>query len=145
MALAGLQVTQPEIHARAHLVRASLDDLFVDFDGSRIQAESKIDDAQESLTFGVLRLQLERSLELFFGLRNAVVLEQLAAAVQVVKKIFAVEAAGRGRRFRIRRAGLRQTRRARAQRALRRALRVRARRALSWIGVVTHRDFRRLP
>jgi hypothetical protein len=30
--LAGLQVTQAEIHARAHLVRAVFDDLFVEAD-----------------------------------------------------------------------------------------------------------------
>ena len=64
------------------------EELFVNLDRARVVSEAKIDDREEILTLRVAGLELERLLELFFRLVDAVVLQQLAAAIEVKEKVF---------------------------------------------------------
>src|SRR5262249_30398052 len=50
--------------------------------------EPKVDDREKVLAFGVARLELQRLFELVFGLVDAVVLEELAAAVEMKEEVF---------------------------------------------------------
>ncbi len=73
--LAGLQVTERQVLRERRILGELTDELFVDFDGPRIEAETKVNDGEKVLSLGVARLELQRLLELFFRLVDAVVLE----------------------------------------------------------------------
>ena len=114
----GLEEAQRQIHTRADLSRTDADDVLVDLDRTRVQTEPKVDDSKQPLTLDVLGLHAQRQLELFLGLADAVVLQQLAAAVQMKQKIFAIE----GRRrwpFRVGRRTAHRARRGRSRREAR--------------------------
>src|SRR6185369_12760388 len=97
LGLSGFEVAERQIHTRADFLRANTDDLLVDLLRARVEPESEVDDTEQALAFDVLRLNSQRQLELFFRLADAVVLEQLAAAIQVEQEVFTVEL--RRRRF----------------------------------------------
>src|SRR5262249_67473 len=85
--LRGLQVTEPEVEAYARLARVLVAERLVDLDRARVQAEAKVDDAEQVLPLGVARLERQRVLELLLGLVDAIVLDQLAPAVKVEQEI----------------------------------------------------------
>ena len=86
--LAGLQVAKREVLREGRFARVFLDELLVDLDGARVETQTKVHDRQEVLALGVAWLELQRLLELVLRFVDAVVLEQLAAAVEVKEKVF---------------------------------------------------------
>ena len=86
--LPGLQVTEREVLRQRGVARKIADELFVDFDRTGVEAKPEIDHREKVLSFGVARLKLERLFELFLRFVDAVVLEQLAAAIQMKQEIF---------------------------------------------------------
>src|SRR6185503_14774373 len=82
------------VDSRRDLVGTEPNDVFVDLDGARIEPEPKIDDTEQPLALDVAGLHRQRALELFLGLGDAVVLQKLAASVQMEEEVLAVERAG---------------------------------------------------
>ncbi len=72
--LTRLQVAEREVLVERRVARKFAHQLFVDLDGARVEAETKVHHRQKILALGVARLELERLLELLFCLVNAVVL-----------------------------------------------------------------------
>ena len=87
LGLAGLEIAEREVLTERRIAGERPHQLFVNLDGARIEPETKIHDREQVLPLGVARLKLQRLLQLLLGLVDAVVLEELAPAVQVEEKI----------------------------------------------------------
>jgi hypothetical protein len=85
--LARLEVAKREVLGEGRVARKFAHELLVDLDRPRVEAEPKVHHGQEVLPLGIARLKLERLLELLLRLVHAVVLQQLAAAVEMEEKI----------------------------------------------------------
>ena len=85
--LPGLQVTEREVQEERGVVRVSTPELLVDLDRARVEAEAEVDDGEEVLALRVARLEMERALELLLRLVDAVVLEELASAIEVKEEV----------------------------------------------------------
>src|SRR5262245_31834395 len=96
--LPGLQITERQIDPGRDLVRTRANQIFVDLDRARVETQAEVHDAKQPLALDITWLHAEGSLELLLGFRNAIVLKQLAAAVQVKQEVFTVEIDG-GRRL----------------------------------------------
>ncbi len=94
--LAGLEVAEGQVDAGGSLLRVLADELLEDLDGAGVHPEAKVDDAQEILPLGVKGLEPDGQLQLLLGLVDPVVLEQLAASVEVKQEIFAGDLATPG-------------------------------------------------
>src|SRR6185312_270060 len=82
-----LQVGERQVDARLQRVGVQLDELLVDGDRPRVEPQPEVDDAEEVLPLGIERLERERLLELGLGVVDAVVLEELAAPVEMEEEI----------------------------------------------------------
>src|SRR5262249_53744590 len=82
-----LQVREREVDARLDGLGVVADELLVDGNRARIEAEAEVDDAEQVLPLGIARLEGERLLELGLGVVDAVVLEELAAAIEMEKEV----------------------------------------------------------
>ena len=62
--------------------------LLEDRDCARVHPQAEVDDAEEVVALSVAWLEVERAFELLFRFVNAVVMEQLTAAVEMKEEVF---------------------------------------------------------
>src|ERR1019366_7612378 len=95
LGLAGLDVTERQVDLHGDVDRKLRGEGLVDPDGGRVEAESEVDGAEQVLTLRVERLHRQRLLERLLGLEDAVVLKELAPAIEVKEKVFLHHVASR--------------------------------------------------
>ena len=87
LGLPRLEVAERQVDLDGSVVREAVLEGLVDLDGARVEPQAKVDGAEQVLTLGVGGLHRQRELELLLGLEDAVLLQQLAAPVEMEEEV----------------------------------------------------------